>query len=217
MPAVVSLAAGRRLGCCRRTSTFPLGLDASGSRARLCEFSSWGALPPPPRPPRVRAGPPGVLSEAGGCCRVAGPGCRAVGGAGKILSRRKPERGATAPPSNPRGRPDTCVPGAGGTRSRLVRDREVVWAGGDGCRAVGGERKMPSGRKPTGGLPPPARRWTRQLGNERVSYVGCGMAGEDDSRSLLCRLLVRRSFPLRSDTRGSGYPLDERRVLRVFL
>ena len=79
-------------------------------RARLGVVDCGGLCRRPPRPPRVRAGPAGVLSEAGRCCRVTGPGCWAVGGAGKIPSRRKPDRGLL-PPYEP---PGTATAGGAG-------------------------------------------------------------------------------------------------------
>ena len=66
--------------------------------ALLC-WAAWcvgGLTAAPPRPPRVRAGQAVVLSEAQGCGCGAGPGVRAVGGAGIIIPAEAGQ-GAAAP------------------------------------------------------------------------------------------------------------------------
>ena len=75
------------------------------------------------------------------------------------------------------------VLGSCGTRSRIVRGRRVLWLGGDGCRAVGGDRKVPSGRKPTGGLVPPCDPLPN--GQDVVGAFSDGALGERQRSSAL--------------------------------
>ena len=77
----------------------------------------------PPLPPRVRAGPAGVLSEAGRYVRGARPGCRAVGGDRNVRSGRKPT-GGRLPPYEPPGEDPALACRAG------------MSAGRDDCRFV---------------------------------------------------------------------------------
>jgi len=56
----------------------------------------------PPLPRRLRAGPAGLLSEAGRYVRGARPGCRAMGGDRNVRSGRKPT-GGRLPPYEPPG------------------------------------------------------------------------------------------------------------------
>ena len=74
----------------------------------------------PPLPPRVPAAPAIVLLEAGGWCGRAGPGLRAVGGAGIVIPAEA-EKGAR-PPLNPlRTASGTAVPDESPPGGRIRR------------------------------------------------------------------------------------------------
>ena len=112
----------------------------------MCSVSRrlWGALPPPPTPP---AGAGGTRSRLVRGWKVLPRGvaeCRAVGGAGKVPSRRKPT-GGLPPPYEPPAKARHWRAGS------LVRDWGGVVVGRGRVQGGGWRREYPPGGSRKGG------------------------------------------------------------------